>query len=133
MSNDAPAPRAATPSTTTESVVGFDFSDALVPGIDRSASTPVVLVPECFGGVTRVALVGRGLEETVWEVVSADPHNPPSLERVSLGIAPDGFVTVVPLVDGAPLTGILVVNGPENLAMLSLVEGGGSVSPQGCG
>lgn len=131
-SGEDSTPTTAATTTSAEPVVGFDFSGALVPGIDRSATPPVVVMPECFGGVTRIALVGEDLKVTAWEVVPADPQNPPTLDRVSLGAAPDGFETTVPLAEGAPITGILVVNGPDNLGMLVLTEGGSSVEPAGC-
>ncbi|MBI2683842.1 MAG: hypothetical protein HYX33_00375 [Actinobacteria bacterium] len=126
-------PTTVAPTASVEPVVGFDFSDALVPGIDRSSTPPVVVMPECFGGVTRMALVGEDLNETAWEVVPADPQHPPVLDRVSLGVAPDGFETKVPLAEGVPLnSGILVVNGPDHLGLLLLTGGGSSVDPRGC-
>lgn len=131
-SDEEPAPTTVVTTTTADPVVGFDFSDALVPGIDRSVTPPVVVMPSCFGGVTRVAIVGEDLEQTAWEVVPVDLENPPVLDRVSLGVAPDGFETSVPLAEGEPITGILVVNGPDNLGMLVLAEGGSSVEPAGC-
>lgn len=127
-----PTPTTVAPTTSAEPVVGFNFSDALVPGIDRSGTPPVVVMPECFGGVSRVALVAEDLESTAWEVVPADPQDSVVLDRVNLGVAPDGFETKVPLAGGVPLTGILVVNGPDNLGMLVLTEDGSSVDPQGC-
>lgn len=121
------------PATSGDPVVGFDFSDALVPGIDRSSTPPVVVMPECFGGVTRMAVVGEDLRDTAWEVVPADSRSAPVLDRVTIGVAPVGFETTVPLGEEMALSsGILVVNGPDHMGLLALSGDDSNAEPSGC-
>jgi len=101
--------------------------------VDLTAVPAVVMIPDCFGRVNRVALVAKDLRSTEWEIVADDAAKPPKLVRVSLGEAPEGFKTVMPLAVGTTPAGIVVVNGPDHVGMAAFDKASSDTTPRGCG
>ena len=96
----------------------FGMSGIIRLTVDLTVDPPVLLVPSCFGPITRVAVVSADLRSTYWEIVAAPTGVAPPL-AVRLGTAPSGFRTSQAASVGVAVlrVGIVVVNGPRQLGM----------------
>jgi hypothetical protein len=119
--------------TTTTIPQLFDFSDVMSPGLDSTTTPPLIIVPECLPGVTRVALISGDFEDTLWEVVALNGNEGMDLEEVSIGSEPNGFRTRVALADSSRYIGIVVVSSATEVSLLAVVGSSGHYTPpRGC-
>ena len=133
--NERSSPSTQPPVVTTEPLVSLrDFFDISVPlEVDLRSSPAVLMIPACFGGVDRVALVSADIRSTLWEIVLASPSATPlRVDEFSIGQAPEGFRISVPLTGGVPPSAIVVVNGPDHLGMVALDNADAPTPPPSC-
>jgi len=115
LGDQSPRPRART--STTDPVVGFDFSDAVPVCLEREGRSVRGTVPSTFGRVERIALVGQDLTATIWEVLATPGVDLTSFE---IGSTPPGFSAEQPLQGEVAPDGIVVFNGPTSVGMAAL-------------